>query len=85
MPYPLIPMPSFGELCVKLEDEFDCIFKTVDGTPFPITYFERTHNGKKFQCPVSFNDDSERLTPIVLRHICRRLKIDPKQLGLYLE
>ena len=77
-------MPSFDEVRARLKNEFDCVFKTINGDPFPINYFERIHNGKKFQCPVSFNDDSERLTPIVLRYICRRLKIDPKQFGLYL-
>lgn len=84
MSYPLTPMPSFSEIRTRLENEFNCVFKTIDGGPFPTRYFERIDGRKKLQCPVSFNDDNERLTPTVLRYICRRLKIDPKQFGLYL-
>ena len=85
MSYPLTPMPSFDELHIRLENEFNCAFKIISGGPFPVTYFERIHNGKKFQCPVSFKNGSERLTPTVLRYICRRLKINPSQFGLHLD
>ena len=77
-------MPSFEELCAKLENEFNCFFKTIN-KPFPATYFERIYNGNKLQCPISFNDDKKRLTPNTLRYICRRLNINPEQFGLYLE
>lgn len=76
-------MPSFYELRNKLEDEFDCTLKTIGNNPLPTTYFERTHRGKKLRCPINLNNN-EVLTPIVLRYICRRLKIDPTLFGLIL-
>ena len=77
-------MPTFHYLRSKLETEFGCVFKSINDDPFPVDYFERAVNGKKLLCPVSFEDDSAILTPTVLRHICRRLNIDPAKFGLHL-
>jgi len=77
-------MPSFGAFRTRLEEEFHCNYKTLDGDPFPINYFERIHDGKKLQCTVYFKDDDVILTPIVLSNICRRLKIDSEHFGFNL-
>ena len=86
MAYPFSEMPSFKDFRERLEKDHDCVFKDTENDSFPLSYFERIYNGKKLQCPVSFNNnDNDILTPTVLRYICRRLEVDPKPFGLYLE
>lgn len=86
MAYPFTPLPSFDDFKKRVEKEFGCRFK-VDNekTPFPVQFFERTINGKKIKCAISFDNENEILTLSVLRSICARLKIDPVNFGLHLE
>lgn len=82
-------MPTFGGFREALEQEFDCSFKqivipNVNNESFPIDYFERTVEGKKYLCVVSIENDNEVVTPSVLRSVCKRLKIDPAEFGLHL-
>ena len=68
-------MPSYESFLKILIDEYDCIPRHIDKDPFPISYIERTIDGKKYICPVNIKD-TDILTPTLLGNICRRLKID---------
>jgi hypothetical protein len=55
-----------------------------DGDSQPITYFEREVDGKPVQCVISITDEATPVATLFIRNVCKRLKIDPKELGLEL-
>lgn len=85
MAYPFSEMPCFKDFRETLKRDYGCSFFEIEEDFVSISYFERTCDGEKLQCPVSFNgSDNDILTPTVLRYVCRRLKINPKPFGLHL-
>jgi hypothetical protein len=86
--YPFMPFPAFADFKARLESEFGCSFKIGedlcdgDGDSQPITYFEREVEGKRVQCVVSVADEQDPVATFLIRDVCKRLKIDPKEFGL---
>ena len=81
MPYPFASLPTFGDLKQRLENDFQCTFKTKDG----ISFFERTVEGEVIRVVV---DDEDVHGRVLLSHvgtICRRLKVNPSSFGLTLD
>ena len=82
----MIHCPTFAELRERLWNEFQCEFKSirvVESEP-PITFFERTVNGKILKCVVAFDDNYLIIEPHMLRYICDRLQIPKDAFGLIL-
>jgi len=86
--YPFIPLPSFDEFILKLKKKYKCEYKTfsikLNGKTVKIEYFERSYYKKKIKCVVSIENKNDIIPPTLLRSICNRLKIDPKDFGLHL-
>ena len=89
MPYPFMPMPTFAEFRRTLETKAQCQSRALpkvglrdeQGNRYPIKYLERQVDGKRVQCVVAVEDD-DVLAPTMMRNICRRLGIDPKDLDI---
>ena len=91
MPYPF-GFPSLAGFQRSLKEKFQCEYKTLpsklkdeEGNEHEITYFERNFEQQKLRCVVVLAK-TEYILPSVVRSICRRLKINPKDLdiGLHL-
>lgn len=67
----------FEEFRTRLNSKFQCTLESLDG----IQYLERNIDGTPIQCVVDLGDD-EIMLPSVIRSICRRLKIDPRELDI---
>lgn len=90
MAYPLTAFPKFLEFRKRLEEQFSCHYKQLEGVLYspagetkPISYFERVVEGETLTYVVVIEDDII-LTPTVIRSICNHLKIDPTPFGLHL-
>ncbi len=82
--YPMAPAPTFEEFLGKVEDH-GCSLLTLEvksnGDSDLLRYIERAMPTGTLRCPIEMRDD-ERLTPSQIRHLCRRLCIDPSEFGL---
>jgi hypothetical protein len=90
MAYPFTKAPKFSELKEKL-DKLGCQFKEdkqpiVDpkGGKQTIKYFERKMGGETKTVTVADYGNDEVIQYSVVRNICARLDIDPKEFGLTL-
>ena len=89
MAYPFTRLPTFYEFCQILEGKFGCRYQTLSdanltdkqGNRHDIKYLERVINGETIECVVVLSD-KETLLPSMVRNICSRLKIDPKDLDI---
>jgi len=86
----MMKFPTFGEFRAKVVAEFGAAYKQLpdslcinDGEPEPVHYLERSSNGQVRRYAVAIRDD-EKLAPSVLRSLCKRLDLDPKDFGLHL-
>ncbi len=91
MAYPFAPFPTFGTVKRRLA-ALGCEFKDLDskvknpeGDDIQFCYFERTDNDKLLlaECP-RYSDD-EPVTFTLVRSICARLKIKPRELDIGLD
>lgn len=91
MAYPMMKhWPTFSEFRAKVVEQYGGSYKQLpgslcinDGEPGPIFYLERESGGAVRRYSVAIQD-SEQLSPSVLRSLCKRLDIDPKDFGLTL-
>jgi len=88
MPYPMTPLPSFAEFRQKLESEWNCEYKTLPekltdekGNEHAVRYLERDLGGRVARYVVECDED-EILVPSLIRSICARLEIDPRELNI---
>ena len=82
--YPFMQWPTFEELRQRLLDEYGCKYVPLDGTTLneaAVYCLERTVDGVVKRYGVMYESD-ERLAPTVVRSICHRLKVDPREFGL---
>lgn len=87
MPVPSSPFPTYIELRCLLEDELGCEFKEeneiVINDSYSVTYFERDMGSELLSCIVIYpEDENEHVEADFLRHIIRRLRLDPTVFGL---
>ena len=88
MSYPFIPFPTLSELEEQLK-RFDVkksrlVLRHVK-CAIPLVgefYHRRLPDGPTKRTPVPPLQESDHVTPSVLRSICRNLGIDPAELGL---
>ena len=84
MAYPFIDWPTFGAFRQRLVEEFGCEYHEVATINSDrVNRLRRTVDGDVRDYGVTYGDD-ERVTPTVLRSICRRLDVDVKEFGLNL-
>ena len=82
MAHPFQAFPSFAEFKKRLTEEFGCAYLALDGVIFDpagsthkVFYFERKFdNGKILRCATTL-EDSEILTPSMIRNVCDRLEV----------
>ena len=87
-PYPFAPLPSFSEMKAKLEG-YGCVFhcsgnvNSPEGDSYPLNYIERIVDEQSLTYVFVLDDEDEaKVTWYLIRSICARLKIDPKEFGL---
>lgn len=92
MPYPFgwTPIP-FWAFCARLEEKCQCKYRKLDdwvavdlddGTQLTTRFLERTLDGKVLQYALNDLEEDDVLWPSQIRRICRRLKIDPRDLNI---
>ena len=92
MAYPFGVALPFAQFKKLLIEKFACEHKQLEnrlfdseGTSEPISYFERTHEGKTYTATCQNFDDDEIITFSIIRSVCARLGIDPRELGIGLD
>ena len=55
---------------------------TGDGDPLRLAWLERSIAGETFTATLPYSRESDPVLPDVARSVCRRLRIDPRRLGL---
>lgn len=88
--YPFVQFRTLHEIADDLVANHHCRFDQMEGglrdatgTIHPIWYLERKVDGKLVQVAIG-SDLNERPLPAYLRHLCRRLSLDPGIFGLTL-
>jgi hypothetical protein len=76
-------MPRVADVLRDLETRFGCTVTQEMAVSPPVPFVERTVDGEVLEYPFDL-DLSERMTPSVLRSLCRALQLDVKDFGLEL-
>ena len=91
MAYPFAQMPTLEEFICTACNIYGCVrevgkVKVVDpdGEESLVSALSRGENGERKTVVLPFRDDDERLTPHLLRNLCRRLDLPLADFGLVL-
>jgi hypothetical protein len=91
LPYPFAPAPHISEFREILERDFGCEFKREklvfgEGLSFEFTYIERDMGGGEILTYPFYEYEEDMLVhPLLLKSICRTLRLDCSCFGLTLE
>lgn len=90
MTYPFSQAPTVDEFIATATSKLGCTCTQIDGIVGPrgpevLTYLHReTDDGRVVHTDALPKKRELRLKPDLLRHLCRRLEIDPAEFGLTL-
>jgi hypothetical protein len=84
----MMPFPTWEEFIERLEEwqvEYVKEEAELPGMPkFTATYLRHTMDGTTFTCPISVDDPRQRVTPSMIRYVCKALNINSAMFGLHL-
>lgn len=90
MAYPFAQMPTLGQFVRRACSDYGCTHEKGSVTLFGpdgesrVSALSREENGERKVVVLPFLDDGERLTPHLLRSLCRRLGLPLADFGLVL-